>query len=86
MAGMRLGGAALRWVMDVMGESLPLAVLDFVGIEHGESASASVAGAVGIAQAAANSTIASLSSLAKASTDMAEYGVPPSVRGVNSRR
>jgi luciferase family oxidoreductase group 1 len=37
--------------MDVVGESLPLAVLDFVGIEHGESASASVAGAVGIAQA-----------------------------------
>jgi luciferase family oxidoreductase group 1 len=31
--------------------SLPLAVLDFVGIEFGESASASVAGAVGIAQA-----------------------------------
>jgi hypothetical protein len=48
---MRLGGAALSWMMDVVGESLPLAVLDFVGIEHGESASASVAGAVGIAQA-----------------------------------
>jgi luciferase family oxidoreductase group 1 len=32
-------------------ESLPLAVLDFVGIEYGESAAASVAGAVGIAQA-----------------------------------
>ena len=31
--------------------SLPLAVLDFVGIEYGESASASIAGAVGIAQA-----------------------------------
>ncbi len=31
--------------------SLPLAVLDFVGIEYGESASASVAGAVGIARA-----------------------------------
>jgi luciferase family oxidoreductase group 1 len=48
---MRLGGAALSWMMDVEGESLPLAVLDFVGIEHGESASASVTGAVGIAQA-----------------------------------
>jgi hypothetical protein len=48
---MRLGGAALSLMMDVVGESLPLAVLDFVGIEHGESASASVAGAVGIAQA-----------------------------------
>ena len=48
---MRLGEAALSWVMDVVEESLPLAVLDFVGIEHGESASASVAGAVGIAQA-----------------------------------
>jgi luciferase family oxidoreductase group 1 len=34
-----------------MGEALPLAVLDFVGIEYGESAAASVAGAVGIAQA-----------------------------------
>jgi luciferase family oxidoreductase group 1 len=32
-------------------EALPLAVLDFVGIEHGESASGSLAGAVGIAQA-----------------------------------
>ena len=32
-------------------ESLPLAVLDFVGIEYGEDASTSIAGAVGIAQA-----------------------------------
>jgi luciferase family oxidoreductase group 1 len=32
-------------------ESLPLAVLDFVGIEYGETATASIAGAVGIAQA-----------------------------------
>jgi luciferase family oxidoreductase group 1 len=32
-------------------ESLPLAVLDFVGIEYGEGAGASIAGAVGIAQA-----------------------------------
>jgi len=32
-------------------ESLPLAVLDFVGIEYGEDAAASVAGAVGIARA-----------------------------------
>jgi luciferase family oxidoreductase group 1 len=32
-------------------ESLPLAVLDFVGIEYGESAHASISGAVGIAQA-----------------------------------
>ena len=31
--------------------SLPLAVLDFVGIEYGETAHASIAGAVGIAQA-----------------------------------
>lgn len=31
--------------------SLPLSVLDFVGIEHGESATASIRGAVGIAQA-----------------------------------
>jgi len=31
--------------------SLPLGVLDFVGIEYGESASASIAGAVGIARA-----------------------------------
>ena len=31
--------------------SLPLAVLDFVGIEHGESAAAALRGAVGIAQA-----------------------------------
>lgn len=32
-------------------ETLPLAVLDFVGIEHGEQASASIAGAVDIARA-----------------------------------
>jgi luciferase family oxidoreductase group 1 len=38
-------------MMNVLEESLPLAVLDFVGIEHGEGAAASVAGAVGIAQA-----------------------------------
>ena len=37
--------------MAAVDDSLPLAVLDFVGIEYGESASASVAGAVGIAQA-----------------------------------
>ena len=37
--------------MTVTEETLPLAVLDFVGIEYGESASASVAGAVGIARA-----------------------------------
>src|ERR1700733_6062950 len=37
-------------MVNVAEESLPLAVLDFVGIEHGEGAAASVAGAVGIAQ------------------------------------
>jgi luciferase family oxidoreductase group 1 len=37
--------------MDTNEESLPLAVLDFVGIEYGEGAAASVAGAVGIARA-----------------------------------
>src|SRR6202167_659918 len=31
-------------------QSLPLAVLDFVGIEYGESAASSIAGAVSIAQ------------------------------------
>jgi luciferase family oxidoreductase group 1 len=40
----------LSVVMDVE-ESLPLAVLDFVGIEYGEDAPDSLAGAVGIAQA-----------------------------------
>jgi luciferase family oxidoreductase group 1 len=49
---MRRHAAALVLIMDVIGESLPLAVLDFVGIEFGEDAAASVAGAVGIAQAA----------------------------------
>jgi luciferase family oxidoreductase group 1 len=38
-------------VMDAAENSLPLAVLDFVGIEHGEGAAAAVAGAVGIARA-----------------------------------
>src|SRR5580693_2574286 len=33
------------------GEALPLGVLDFVGIEYGESASESIAGAVRIARA-----------------------------------
>ena len=37
--------------MEKAEQSLPLAVLDFVGIEYGESASASVAGAVSVAQA-----------------------------------
>jgi luciferase family oxidoreductase group 1 len=37
--------------MDTDDTSLPLAVLDFVGIEYGENAAASVAGAVGIARA-----------------------------------
>ncbi|MGQ0846817.1 MAG: LLM class flavin-dependent oxidoreductase [Sporichthyaceae bacterium] len=34
----------------VVTENLPLAVLDFVGIEHGESAGASIRGALGIAK------------------------------------
>jgi luciferase family oxidoreductase group 1 len=37
--------------MDQIADSLPLAVLDFVGIEYGEDAASSVAGAVSIAQA-----------------------------------
>jgi luciferase family oxidoreductase group 1 len=37
--------------MDIVDDSLALGVLDFVGIEHGETAAASIAGAVGIAQA-----------------------------------
>jgi luciferase family oxidoreductase group 1 len=48
---MRRDDAALTPVMDAENGSLPLAVLDFVGIEYGESASASIAGALGIAQA-----------------------------------
>jgi len=43
---MRPGGTAFDLVMNVE-ESLALAVLDFVGIEYGESASASIAGAGG---------------------------------------
>ena len=38
-------------MVDAIEESLPLAVLDFVGIEYGEGAAASVVGAVGIARA-----------------------------------
>src|SRR6266849_2529234 len=49
--GMRGGGAAVGTSVDNAHESLPLAVLDFVGIEYGESASASVAGAVSVARA-----------------------------------
>ena len=38
--------------MNAVADSLGLGVLDFVGIEHGETAAESIAGAVGIAQAA----------------------------------
>jgi luciferase family oxidoreductase group 1 len=48
---MRPRQAVLPATMSTVEESLPLAVLDFVGIEHGESAAASIAGAVRIAQA-----------------------------------
>ena len=51
LRGMCGGGAAVGTSVDNAQESLPLAVLDFVGIEYGESASASVAGAVSVAQA-----------------------------------
>jgi luciferase family oxidoreductase group 1 len=50
-AGMRPGVLGIDVIMDGNEESLPLAVLDFVGIEFGEDAAASIAGAVGIAQA-----------------------------------
>jgi luciferase family oxidoreductase group 1 len=43
-------GRALTLAMDMEQESLPLAVLDFVGIEYGESASSALAGAVSVAQ------------------------------------
>ena len=45
------GGGVLPPAMSPLENSLPLAVLDFVGIEYGESAADSVAGAVRIAQA-----------------------------------
>ncbi len=48
---MRLEHHGLAEMMSAVEESLPLAVLDFVGIEYGESAAAAVAGAVRIAQA-----------------------------------
>jgi luciferase family oxidoreductase group 1 len=49
--GMPGRDSVLTWAMDAADPSLPLAVLDFVGIEYGESAAAALAGAVGIAQA-----------------------------------
>jgi luciferase family oxidoreductase group 1 len=48
---MRLWPGRLPPDVSVAEEILPLGVLDFVGIEYGESASASIAGAVRIAQA-----------------------------------
>src|ERR1700761_535884 len=48
---MSAGGTALSCLMNENEGSLPLAVLDFVGIEYGEPASAALAGAAGIAQA-----------------------------------
>ena len=47
---MRPPRPALTLIMDMRADSLPLAVLDFVGIEYGEDAAASIAGAVTIAQ------------------------------------
>ncbi len=56
VGGGRRGNAVGRRGIDlevsVADDVLPLAVLDFVGIEHGESPSAAIAGAVSIAQAA----------------------------------
>lgn len=37
--------------MTVAADTVPISVLDFVGIEHGQSASAAISGAVGIARA-----------------------------------
>lgn len=48
---MRPGPGVLPATMSAVEETLPLGVLDFVGIEYGESATASIAGAVRIAQA-----------------------------------
>src|SRR5580692_12871395 len=50
-AGNATGAARIDMIMDGNERPLPLAVLDFVGIEFGEDAASSVAGAVGIAQA-----------------------------------
>ena len=47
---MPVADCVLTLAMERTYQSLPLAVLDFVGIEHGESASSALAGAVGIAQ------------------------------------
>jgi luciferase family oxidoreductase group 1 len=44
-------GRDLSYLMSIKQDSLPLAVLDFVGIEYGEGASDSLVGAVSIAQA-----------------------------------
>ncbi|MEX2291637.1 MAG: LLM class flavin-dependent oxidoreductase [Mycobacteriales bacterium] len=41
----------LAWGVNASAAALPLSVLDFVGIEHGETPAASIRGAVGIAQA-----------------------------------
>ena len=49
--GNAVRAARVAAAMGAVEESLPLAVLDFVGIEYGESAAASIAGAVRIAQA-----------------------------------
>jgi len=48
---MLVPAGALTSAMDTTDASLPLAVLDFVGIEYDESASSALAGAVGVAQA-----------------------------------
>ena len=50
--GNAAGAAYVPPAVSAVEESLPLAVLDFVGIEYGESAAASIAGAVRIAQTA----------------------------------
>ncbi|TCJ34770.1 LLM class flavin-dependent oxidoreductase [Parafrankia sp. BMG5.11] len=49
---MPVDGGDIDPEVDVVEGSLPLAVLDFVGIEHGESPSAAIAGAVAVARTA----------------------------------
>ncbi len=49
--GNAAGQRGIDLEVSVADDVLPLAVLDFVGIEHGESPSAAIAGAVSIAQA-----------------------------------
>ena len=77
--GMRLEHRGLPETMGAVEESLPLAVLDFVGIEYGESAHSAIDGAIRIAQAVGASGLPALLGLRAPQHDRAWPAVRPEI-------